>query len=103
MIDNPIPLFKVFMSDEASGSVSKVLSSGYITQGPEVEKFEEVLKKYFNKIYFEMKKNETKIIQEISDFQINKVDINGYYFPDYNLVSDFMRPSKIFNKIIESM
>ena len=62
------------------------------------------LKKYFNKIYFEMKKNETKIIQEISDFQINKVDINGYYFPDYNLlVSDFMRPSKIFNKIIESM
>ena len=48
MIDNPIPLFKVFMSDEASGSVSKVLSSGYITQGPEVEKFEEVLKKYFN-------------------------------------------------------
>ena len=48
MSDNPIPLFKVFMSEKASGSVSKVLSSGYITQGPEVEKFEEVLKNYFN-------------------------------------------------------
>ena len=48
MTDNPIPLFKVFMSDEASDSVSKVLSSGYITQGPEVEKFEEVLKNYFS-------------------------------------------------------
>lgn len=45
---NPIPLFKVFMSDEASQSVSEVLSSGYITQGPEVEKFEEILQKYFN-------------------------------------------------------
>ena len=43
-----IPLFKVFMSEEASNTVSNVLSSGYITQGPEVEKFEEVLKKYFN-------------------------------------------------------
>lgn len=45
---NPIPLFKVFMSDEASQSVSEVLSSGYITQGPEVEKFENILQKYFN-------------------------------------------------------
>src|SRR6056300_1720812 len=36
------------MSEEASNTVSNVLSSGYITQGPEVEKFEEVLKKYFN-------------------------------------------------------
>ena len=45
---NPIPLFKVFMSDEASQSVSEVLSSGYITQGPEVEKFEDILQKYFN-------------------------------------------------------
>ena len=40
MTKNNIPLFKVFMSDEASEGVSKVLSSGYITQGPEVDKFE---------------------------------------------------------------
>lgn len=45
---NQIPLFKVFMSDEAAHSVSKVLSSGYITQGPEVEKFEDLLQNYFH-------------------------------------------------------
>jgi dTDP-4-amino-4,6-dideoxygalactose transaminase len=48
MTKNNIPLFKVFMSDEASEGVSKVLSSGYITQGPEVDKFENLLKQYFN-------------------------------------------------------
>lgn len=45
---NSIPLFKVYMSEKASKSVSEVLSSGYITQGPEVEKFETVLKEYFS-------------------------------------------------------
>jgi len=46
-LKNPIPLFKVFMSERASHTVSDVLSSGYITQGPEVEKFEDVLKNFF--------------------------------------------------------
>ena len=47
-LEKTIPLFKVFMSEAASKNVSEVLSSGYITQGPEVDKFEDVLKKYFN-------------------------------------------------------
>ena len=47
-LKNPIPLFKVFMSEKASNTVSDVLSSGYVTQGPEVEKFEDVLKKFFD-------------------------------------------------------
>ena len=47
-LKNPIPLFKVFMSEKASHTVSDVLSSGYVTQGPEVEKFEDVLKKFFD-------------------------------------------------------
>ena len=68
-----------------------------------IQEEDNYLKNIYNKIYCEMKKNETNIIQEISDSQIKKVDIDGYYFPDYNLVSDFMRPSKIFNKIIDSM
>ena len=61
------------------------------------------LKNYYSEIYFKMKENEIKIIQEISDSQNKKVDINGYYFPDYSLVTHCMRPSKIFNKIIDSM
>ncbi len=47
-LKEPIPLFKVYMSEEASNSVSDVLKSGYITQGPEVEKFEDTLKEYFS-------------------------------------------------------
>ena len=42
-----IPLFKVFMADEASGIVSDVLKSGYIGQGPKVDEFEGLLKKSF--------------------------------------------------------
>lgn len=42
-----ISLFKVFMTEEAATETSKVLMSGYIGQGPQVEKFEELLKDYF--------------------------------------------------------
>ena len=38
-----IPLFKVAMSPSASQSVAEVLSSGFIGQGPMVEKFEDEL------------------------------------------------------------
>ncbi len=47
-LKEPIPLFKVYMSEHAANSVSDVLNSGYVTQGPEVEKFEEVLRNYFS-------------------------------------------------------
>ena len=40
MNKNPIPLFKVFMSEEAADNSKKVLQSGYITQGPVVDNFE---------------------------------------------------------------
>jgi len=43
-----IQLFKVFMSPNAAGEVSKVLNSGYIGQGPKVEQFEKDLKTYLN-------------------------------------------------------
>ena len=42
-----IPLFKVFMTDEAVEQSSRVLKSGFIGQGPEVNKFEEILSEYF--------------------------------------------------------
>lgn len=43
-----IPLFKVFMTKEAAAETSKVLMSGYIGQGSQVEKFEKLLKDYFS-------------------------------------------------------
>jgi len=42
-----IPLFKVFMSNQASEKVSDVLSSGFIGQGSVVDKFEAHLKEWF--------------------------------------------------------
>lgn len=46
-----IPLFKVFMSDDVTEKLSPVLKSGFITQGPMVDKFEEELSKYFENKY----------------------------------------------------
>tara|TARA_R110002050_G_scaffold260434_1_gene399986 strand:+ start:156 stop:1343 length:1188 start_codon:yes stop_codon:yes gene_type:complete len=47
MKKNLIPLFKVYMSKKASKDVSKVINSGFIGQGPIVEKFEEALRNRF--------------------------------------------------------
>jgi len=41
-----IPLFKVFMSEQAVQASSEVLQSGYIGQGQKVEEFESVLSDY---------------------------------------------------------
>lgn len=46
MKNNLIPLFKVFMSPNASKEVSKVLDSGFIGEGTQVKKFENSLQKY---------------------------------------------------------
>jgi dTDP-4-amino-4,6-dideoxygalactose transaminase len=42
-----IPLFKVFMAEEAVEAAQQVLGSGYIGQGPKVEEFEERLRQAF--------------------------------------------------------
>ena len=46
-----IPLFKVFMSDTVTNEIPKILTSGFIGQGPQDEKFEGLLKNYFNNEY----------------------------------------------------
>lgn len=43
-----IPLFKVFMSPSAGDEVKKILYSGFIGQGQQVELFETELKKFLN-------------------------------------------------------
>lgn len=50
-MEKNIPLFKVFMSENAAPEVAKVLNSGYIGQGPKVDEFESDLKKFFNNDY----------------------------------------------------
>lgn len=46
-----IDLFKVFMSPDVLEPINKVLMSGFIGQGPMVEKFEEILRNHFGTPY----------------------------------------------------
>lgn len=46
-----IPLFKVFMNETVPQSLSSVLMSGYITQGPKVDEFEKELIKFIGNPY----------------------------------------------------
>lgn len=46
-----IPLFKVFMSEDVLKPLNDVLMSGFISQGPKVEEFEDLLKKYIGNPY----------------------------------------------------
>lgn len=46
-----IPLFKVFMSEEAIQAAGDTLRSGYITEGPKVAEFEKSLSRYLQTDY----------------------------------------------------
>lgn len=46
-----IPLFKVFMSKTVMSPLEKVLYSGYVTQGPQVDEFEKRLSRYLENKY----------------------------------------------------
>ena len=46
-----IPLFKVFMSQDVLEPLNNVIMSGFISQGSQVEKFEEKLIDFFNNPY----------------------------------------------------
>ncbi len=49
-----------------------------------------------------LKENETKIITELNTVQGNKVDLEGYYFPNPKKVAKAMRPSPILNAAIDT-
>lgn len=51
MKNHNIPLFKVYMSGTAAEESRKVLESGFIGQGPIVDKFEKNLKEFFGHDY----------------------------------------------------
>lgn len=61
------------------------------------------LKLRFEKIYKELSANEEKIFNDLISVQGKPVDIGGYYLPDDNKAFTVMRPSAVFNKIIEEM
>lgn len=61
------------------------------------------IKSRFEKIYNELSKNEQKIVNELISVQRKPVDIGGYYFPEEKKAASVMRPSEIFNNVIDGM
>ncbi len=58
------------------------------------------LKEKFAKVAIKLKEAEKQIIEELNNAQGSKVDLEGYYAPNVDLVNDAMRPSETFNKIL---
>ncbi len=46
-----IPLLKVYMAPEVDNDLLETIHSGYIGEGPKVQKFEDELKEYFGNPY----------------------------------------------------
>jgi isocitrate dehydrogenase len=61
------------------------------------------LKARFTKMYKELQANEDKIVNDLISVQGKPADIGGYYLPDDKKAAAVMRPSAIFNKIIDEM
>ncbi len=61
------------------------------------------LKEIFSEIYNKLTTSEDAIISELSVSQGKEEEIDGYYFPDTNLVYDVMRPSNTLNNIIDNI
>jgi len=61
------------------------------------------LKNRFTKIYKELSANEEKIVNDLISVQGKPADIGGYYLPDDKKAFTVMRPSTVYNKIIDEM
>lgn len=61
------------------------------------------MKTRFEKIYKELSANEQKIMNDLITVQGKPVDIGGYFMPDDKIAAEVMRPSLVFNKIIDEM
>ncbi|MGB1040800.1 MAG: NADP-dependent isocitrate dehydrogenase [Flavobacteriales bacterium] len=61
------------------------------------------LKAEFTPIAEKLAANETAIVNELNEVQGVAVDTKGYYYPNDEIVSNAMRPSGVFNEILESI
>ena len=61
------------------------------------------LKSIFMPIANSLEEQEDSILKELNDVQGKIVELGGYYHPDFNHVQSLMRPSSLFNKILEQL
>ena len=64
---------------------------------------DEELKNEFASVAESLCLNEEKIVSELMEVQCRPVDVGGYYRPDDEKVTTAMRPSQIFNDIIDQI
>lgn len=62
-----------------------------------------LLKEKFAKVALKLETNETKIAEDLLSAQGKPMDIGGYYLPDEAKTEQAMRPSTLFNKIIDEI
>jgi len=62
-----------------------------------------LLQRQFAPIAKELKENEEKIVSELNSAQGHSIDMQGYYWPNEEVVSKEMRPSETLNAIIEKV
>ncbi|MEO6079394.1 MAG: NADP-dependent isocitrate dehydrogenase [Steroidobacteraceae bacterium] len=61
------------------------------------------LRALFTPVADALARNESAIVDELAAVQGKPVDIGGYYHPDVRLCAAAMRPSAIFNKVIDAL
>ncbi len=57
----------------------------------------------FKKVFRDLSDNEEKIVEAMISCQGQPVELNGYYLPEFAKVSAAMRPSAVFNAIIDGL
>ncbi len=75
----------------------------YWAEALAAQKKNSALKEQFTPIAKEMRNNETKIVEELNSVQGVSLDLKGYYMNDDALTSKAMRPSNLFNNILNSI
>ena len=79
-----IPLFKVYMSKKASKEASKIINSGYIGQGPIVDKFENELSNYLELgKRFVMTTNSATAAEHLALHMLKKSGRLTKHYPEY--------------------
>lgn len=75
----------------------------YWSQALSEQKDDLGLSEKFSDIFEKLKENKAKILDELQSIQGSPVDLGGYYSPDKEKMTQVMRPSSIFNSIIDSL
>ncbi|MDR3346657.1 MAG: NADP-dependent isocitrate dehydrogenase [Campylobacteraceae bacterium] len=75
----------------------------YLAKALAAQSDDKELGAFFTSVFEKLSKDEAAIAQELISVQGKVADIGGYYHPDDEKASAIMRPSKIFNSIIDNI